>query len=60
VSAENVTCVGRREVYVFIHAELARVSIGLPRSFGTENDPAYKGRESTSMQPTSSIYTPCL
>jgi hypothetical protein len=40
VSAENVTCVGRREVYVLMIAELARVSIGLPRSFGTANDPA--------------------
>ena len=40
VSAGNVTRVGRRGVYVVINAELARVSIRLPSSFGTENDPA--------------------
>jgi hypothetical protein len=38
LSAENVTCVGRREVYVLRMAELARVAIGLPRSFGIENE----------------------
>ena len=56
VSAENVTCVGRREVDVLMHAELASVSRRRPRSFGTANDPAYKGRKSTSVQPTSSIH----
>jgi len=40
VSAGNVTRVGRREVYVLMHAELARVSRRLPRSFGPEHDPA--------------------
>jgi len=40
VSAGNVTRVGRRRVYVLMNAELARVSISLPSSFGTENDPA--------------------
>src|SRR5215217_529576 len=40
VSAGNVTCVGRRGVYVLMHAELASVSRRLPRRFGTANDPA--------------------
>src|SRR5262245_13941433 len=39
-----------------MHAEPARGSRRLPRSFGTENDPAYKGRKSTSTHPPSSIY----
>ena len=39
-----------------MHAERARVSRRLPSSFGTENDSAYKGRKSTSVQPPSSIY----
>ena len=49
VSAENVTRVGRRGGYVLMNAELARVSRRLPRSFGTANDPAYKGRKSTNV-----------
>ena len=40
VSAGNVTRVGRRGVYVLIHAELTSVSRRLPRSCGPENDPA--------------------
>jgi len=40
VSAGNVTCVSRREGYVLMHAEVAGVSRRLPRSCGTENDPA--------------------
>jgi hypothetical protein len=57
VSAGNVTRVGRRGGICPHYAELARVSIRLPRSFGTENDPAYKGCKSTFVQPTSSIPT---
>ena len=57
VSAGNVTCVSRREVYVLMNAERARVSRRLPSSFGTENDLAYKGRTSTRVQPPSSIHT---
>jgi hypothetical protein len=57
VSAGNVTCVGRRGVYGLMHAELASVSRRLPGSFGTENDPAEKGRTSTRVQPPSSIHT---
>ena len=38
VSAGNVTRVGRRGVYVLMHAERARVSRRLPSSFGTENE----------------------
>jgi hypothetical protein len=56
VSAGNVTCVGRRGGYVLMHAERASVSRRLPRSVGTENAPAEKGRTSTRGHPPSSLH----